>query len=903
VLAKPRASGAEIAGDPDHPANAGRLCSKGAALGETLGAQDRLLYPSIEGRRASWDEALTHVADRFTQIIREHGPDAVAFYVSGQLLTEDYYVANKLMKGFIGTANIDTNSRLCMASAVAGHKRAFGADMVPGCYEDFDIADLIVLVGSNTAWCHPIVYQRIARAKEQRPELKIVVIDPRRTPTCDIADLHLPVRGGTDVTLFAGLLAFLHAQGCTDKKFVGECTVGASDALTVALEHAGDVERVAAACGIDADRMRKFFELFARTERVVTAFSQGVNQSSSGTDKVNSIINCHLLTGRIGRPGMGPFSITGQPNAMGGREAGGMANMLAAHMDLDNVEHQRTVQTFWDSPRIASRGGLKAVDLFDAIHAGRIKAVWIMATNPVVSLPDANRAREALQGCELVVVSDCVARTDTLDLAHVKLPAAAWGEKDGTVTNSERRISRQRAFVAAPGEAKADWWIICEVAKRMGFGAGFGFDSARDIFVEHAELSGVDNKGTRAFDISPLAHVTNDQYDALEPIQWPVRAPAADETSAPRARTESLFSPGRVSEPYGRNPPAGTARISGRYFHADGKARLVPTRPRAPANASNEDFPFILNTGRIRDQWHTMTRTGRAPRLSDHLPEPFVDMHAQDALLTGIRDGELARVTTQWGSMAARLRTSGEIARGSVFVPIHWNSINASDARVGALVNPVVDPTSGEPEFKHTPACIEPLRVDWYGVLFTREALAGEPDATWWTQVRGDGFYRYELAGRHTSPAAKRQPRQAWARRLLNATDATADFLDYEDTAGGVYRGAFLIDSRLVACVCIAPSPQLPSRTWLANLFAEQQLDDADRRGLLAGKPQHAVPDTGPLVCSCFRVGKITITEAIARHSLKTAAAVGERLKAGTNCGSCVPEIRRLLASPAITNS
>lgn len=540
--------------------------------------------------------------------------------------------------------------------------------------------------------------------------------------------------------------------------------------------------------------------------------------------------------------------------------------MLAAHMDLENVEHQRAVQTFWDSPRIASRAGLKAVEMFDAIHDGRIKAVWIMATNPVVSLPDANRAREALQQCDFVVVSDCVARTDTLDLAHVKLPAAAWGEKDGTVTNSERRISRQRAFVSAPADARPDWWIICEVAKRMGFGDAFSYASARDIFVEHAKLSGIGNHGTRAFDISPLAGLTAEQYDCLVPFQW------------------------------------GGARINGRFYHRDGKARFVGTPPRAPANAPNEDFPFVLNTGRIRDQWHTMTRTGRAPTLSDHLPEPFVDMHAQDALLAGIRDGALARLTTQWGSMAARLRTSGEIARGNVFVPIHWNATNASDARVGALVNPVVDPTSGEPEFKHTPARIEPLRVDWYGVLLTREPLIAEPDTTWWTQIRGDGFYRYELAGRDTS-ATKRQPRHVWARRLLNATDATADFLDYEDNASGVYRAAFLIDNRLVACICIAPSPQLPSRTWLANLFAEHQNDDADRRGLLAGKPQHAIADTGALVCSCFRVGTVTITEAIARHSLKTPAAVGERLRAGTNCGSCLPEIRRLLASPAITNS
>ncbi|HVY81944.1 MAG TPA: molybdopterin-dependent oxidoreductase [Steroidobacteraceae bacterium] len=877
VLATRRAGGVEISGDPDHPANAGRLCSKGAALGETLGTAERLLYPCIAKRRVRWDEALDYVAAGFTRIIREHGPDAVAFYISGQLLTEDYYVANKLMKGFIGTANIDTNSRLCMASAVAGHKRAFGADAVPGCYEDFELADLIVLVGSNAAWCHPVLYQRIVRAKERRPEMKVVVVDPRRTPTCDIADLHVPARAGSDVPLFLGLLAFLHAQRCTDTSFVAERTTGATEALAVALEAAGDVERVAARCGLDAQRVRTFYEMFARTERVVTAFSQGVNQSSAGTDKVNAIINCHLLTGRIGRPGMGPFSITGQPNAMGGREVGGMANMLAAHMDLENPAHRQAVQTFWNSPRMASRSGRKAVDMFDAIHEGRIKAVWIMATNPAVSLPDANRVREALQRCELVVVSDCVARTDTLDFAHVALPAAGWGEKDGTVTNSERRISRQRAFLRPPGEAKPDWWIVCEVAKRMGFESGFRFQSPHDIFVEHARLSGVDSGRARVFDISGLARLTRAEYDALDPVQWPVREGA----------------------------PTGTPRLAtdGRFFHADGKARFVPTPPRAPQNRPSEDFPFVLNTGRVRDQWHTMTRTGRAPRLADHLPEPYVDMHAQDALLAGVREGELVRVTSAWGSMVARLRTSGEITRGTVFVPIHWSAVNSSDARVGALVNPVVDPISGEPELKHTPVKVEPMRVDWYGVLFAREPVA-EPDVTWWVQVRGNEFFRYELAGRNAATAQSRARGAidaSWARRFLGVTDSDADYIDYEDTAGGVYRAAWLTGDRLTAVLCIASRTQLPSRAWLASLFAKPRLDDTDRRGLLAGRPLAAGADTGPLVCSCFSVGRNTIANAIERHGFTTATQVGAHLKAGTNCGSCVPEIRALLAARAVS--
>jgi assimilatory nitrate reductase catalytic subunit len=889
VIARSARGKVEISGDPAHPANQGRLCSKGSALAATLGPEDRLLHPSIRGQRASWNEALTEVADGFSRIIREHGREAVAFYVSGQLLTEDYYVANKLMKGYIGTANIDTNSRLCMASAVAGHKRAFGADIVPCCYEDLELADLIVLVGSNTAWCHPILFQRIMRAKEKRPDLKIVVVDPRSTPTCEIATMHLPVRAGSDVSLFAGLLAYLDQNGHTNSRFVDEHTSGASSATAIAQEQAGDLAAVAAACEISVDLLREFYELFARTERVVTAFSMGVNQSSSGTDKVNSIINCHLLTGRIGRPGMGPFSITGQPNAMGGRESGGMANMLAAHMDPGNPVHQETVQTFWNSPAIANGPGHKAVDLFDAILDGRIKAVWIMATNPVVSLPDADRAREALKRCELVVVSDCVAQTDTMALAHVLLPAAGWGEKDGTVTNSERRISRQRAFLPLPGEAKPDWWIICEVARRMGFGAGFDYESSRDIFVEHAALSAFRNEGSRAFDIGGLAEVTRDQYDALEPIQWPVVA-----------NTGSPQSPGGLG---GRILEAeGTARlgVDGRFYHPDGKARFVATPPRAPAHALDEEHPFVLNTGRIRDQWHTMTRTGRAASLSDHTPESFIDMHAQDALKVGVRAGELVRVETRWGSFVARLRTTGQMARGAIFTPIHWSATNSSDSRVGAVVNPVVDPVSGEPEFKHTPASVEPFPVEWYGVLYVRDDLLSAPEppnVTWWTRVRGDGFLRYEVAGREKLfRRTGRSDREAWARAVLKVPpEGRGDFLDYEDSAGGIYRAAYIENNRLVACVFLSTRPELPSRDWLTGLMMRNRIDDRDRRALLAGRPITATADPGPLVCSCFRVGRNTIADAIKCHGLSSAAQVGSQLKAGTNCGSCLPEIGALL--------
>ncbi len=861
-----RGSGAvSLTGDRLHPANFGRLCSKGAALGDTVGLEGRLLHPQIHGTRVGWNQALDHVAREFARVVEEHGPDAVAFYVSGQLLTEDYYVANKLMKGFIGSANIDTNSRLCMASATAGHKRAFGEDLVPGCYEDLELADLTVLVGSNAAWCHPILFQRIAQAKERRPEMQVVVIDPRRTPTCAIADLHLPVRPGTDVWLFNGLLAYLRRNGLTEARFVAAHTEGADEALAAAEASAPDEALLARICGVDAGRIGRFFQMFAGTERVVTAFSQGVNQSSAGTDKVNSIINCHLLTGRIGRPGMGPFSLTGQPNAMGGREVGGMANMLAAHMDIENESHRRTVQDFWASPRIPERAGLKAVELFDAMHAGRIKAVWIMATNPVVSLPDADRAREALARCDLVVASDCVADTDTVRLAHVRLPAVAWGEKDGTVTNSERRISRQRAFLPVPGEAKPDWWIVSEVAKRMGFLGGFDYASPHEIFDEHARLSCTRNDGARVFDIGGLAGLTREQYDGLEPVQWPVT----------------------------RRRRGGAARLfeDRRFQHPSGRARLVATPPRAPVHSVGEDLPLALNTGRIRDQWHSMTRTGRSPRLVEHLPEPFVDLHGQDALLAGVRAGELARVTTGWGSVIGRVRTSGEIARGHAFVPIHWSAANASEARAGALVSRAVDPLSGQPEFKHTPARVEPFSVDWFGLLLTRRPLE-RPDLAWWVLARGEGFLRYELAGRGM-PADWAD----WTRARMGAVGADEDYLEYHDEASGIYRAALVRNDRLEACLYVSRRPELPSRGWLAGLFGKPALESADRGALLAGRPLGERADSGPLVCSCFRVSRSAICEAIRAHGLVSAKEVGARLLAGTNCGSCVPEIRALIAA------
>lgn len=855
-----------VSGDADHAANHGRLCVKGAALGETLGLDGRLLYPQLrengELRRAGWDEAIGHVAGGLASIIAEHGPDAVAFYVSGQILTEDYYVANKFMKGYIGSANIDTNSRLCMSSSVAGHKRAFGEDIVPGCYEDFELADMVVLAGSNAAWCHPTLFQRILRAKEAKPSLQIVVIDPRRTATCELADLHLPVKPGTDVWLFNGLLAYLAREGVADQDYVAAHTEGLDAALAAARI---EIEEVARACRLDPRAVRAFYESFAATRKVVTAYSQGVNQSSSGTDKVNSIINCHLLTGRIGQPGMGPFSLTGQPNAMGGREVGGLANMLAAHMELESAQHRELVRSFWDAPRIASKPGLKAVDLFRAVEEGTVKAVWIMATNPLVSLPDANRVRRALDKCELVIASDIVLDTDTNVRADVLLPALAWGEKDGTVTNSERCISRQRAFLPAPGEARADWQALCAVARRMGY-SGFDYTSAHEIFDEHARLSGWRNGGenARLFDLSGLAGIGRAAYDALEPVQWPVTPHASH----------------------------GSTRLfgDGIFAHPNRKARFIATTPRAPVNAPDGEYPLALNTGRVRDQWHTMTRTGKSPRLGSHVTEPFIDLHPHDALLCGVREGELARVSSRWGAMVGRVTHSGGIARGGAFVPIHWSGPTASDARVGAIVNPVVDPVSGEPEFKHTPVKVEPFVVEWQAFVLSR--TAPQLDAlTWWTRVQGEGFLRFEAGGRGKVGGE-------WARALLGV-DEDADWIEYEDRSAGVYRAAYLVDGRLQACVLVAKAGTLPPREWLGGLFAQEVLGAGERAVLLAGRPAEASADAGPTVCSCFEVGRNTICAAIREKGLRTAGEVTACLKAGGNCGSCLPEIGKLLAVPS----
>jgi len=869
-----------VRGDKGHPANFGRLCSKGAALGETLSLEGRLLHPEVRGERVPWETALEAVAAGLGEVVERHGPDAVAFYVSGQLLTEDYYVANKLMKGFVGTANIDTNSRLCMSSAVAGHQRAFGSDCVPGCYEDLELADLVVITGSNLAWCHPVLYQRLARAKQARPEMKVVVVDPRRTATCDIADLHLPLAPGSDVILFNGLLNYLRRTDALDWSFLEEHTRGFAQALQSARDSAESIPAVARACGLAERDVAECFHWFARTEKTVSLFSQGVNQSSSGVDKVNAIINCHLATGRIGRPGMGPFSITGQPNAMGGREVGGLANQLAAHRDFADPAAIEQVAGFWRATHMASGPGLKAVELFEAVAAGRIKAVWIMATNPAVSLPDADRVREALRACELVIVSDCERETDTTACADILLPAAAWGEKEGTVTNSERRISRQRAFRTPPGEARPDWWIVSQVAHRLGHAEAFAYESAADIFREHAALSGLLNgRGERAghdFDIGALAAISNETYEALRPIQWPVGA--AD---------------GAV--------PRGTARLygEGRFPTASGKAQFVAVRPRPPGHATDTHYPLVLNTGRVRDHWHTMTRTGKSARLSVHTAEPYVALNPVDAAARGLADGAIARLRSRWGTMRARVSLSKAQRPGDVFVPIHWSDQFAPGTRVDALVNAVTDPLSGQPEFKHTPVEVAAWPASWYGFVLSREPLASAAPAAsgpaYRVRVRGEGVWRYELAG---DTGVDELP--TWARALIGAAQtsgADEEWVEFHDAAQGRYRGARLQQGRVQACVFVDRNPRLPAREWLIKLFAEQPLSEDSRASLLSGRPTSGEGEAGRTICSCFGVGLNTIREAIERDGLTTPEAIGAALGAGTNCGSCIPELKALIAA------
>lgn len=839
VLLSPAGEGLVVRGDPDHPANHGRLCSKGTALGETVARAGRLTQPMIHGAPASWDAALDLIAGRFRDTIAEHGPDSVALYLSGQMLTEDYYVANKLMKGFIGSANVDTNSRLCMASTVAGHVRAFGSDTVPGIYEDLDEADLVVLVGSNLAWCHPVLWQRIEAARAARGT-KVVVIDPRRSVTAEAADLHLPIAPGADVALFNRLLVAL-----ADRELATGDANGLVDAVQAARADAGDT-------GIAPADLARFLDMWCNTERVVTVFSQGVNQSTSGTDKVNAILNCHLATNRIGRVGMGPFSVTGQPNAMGGREVGGLSNQLACHLALENPAHRDAVAAFWNAPRMSEKAGLKAVDMFRAVGDGRIKALWIIHTNPAVTMPEADAVRAAIAGCDFVAVSDVTGATDTARLAHVLLPAAAWGEKSGTVTNSDRTISRQRAVLFAPGDARADWWALAEVARRMGFD-GFDWASPAAIFREHAALSGIAGALGRDFDISGKAGIGDADYDTMAPFRWPFTA----------ARQGGRFF------------------ADGRFFTPDGKARMIPVTSRAPVSRLSPDRPFRLNTGRIRDQWHTMTRTAKAPRLNRHMGEPFVEVHPADALHLGLSPFGLAEVASEAGSAVLRVVATDRVRRGQLFAPMHWTGETAPTGRIDAVVSAHTDPVSGQPESKAAAVSLHPWPARWFA--FAASAQEFMPDSPYWAQRATETGHAAELAAL-TAPDDVAQ----FARRLFSLP--AAEIVRTDDPARGLASLCFVQAGRVAALLFAGPTPVTLARdTVIARIGTPLQAASLAPR---AGRDQ---PDNGPMVCACTGVGRNTIQLAIEAGACSVAT-IGKATGAGTNCGACRPEIAALLS-------
>ena len=860
----PKTFEVKVIGSKTHPANFGKLCVKGSSAGETVNFDDRMLEPQVNGEVVSWDSALQTVADKFSSVIEEHGSDAVAFYVSGQFLTEDYYVANKLIKGFMGSANIDTNSRLCMASAVVGYKRAFGSDTVPCSYEDLELADLILITGSNTAWAHPIVYQRIVAEKRRRPELKVVVIDPRKTATCDVADIHLALKPGTDAVLFNGLLAYLSNSTALDKTYVENYTEGFDEALKEAQKKQGNWLKVAEECELNPDDLKQVFDWAVDKEKMVTLYSQGVNQSSSGVDKSNAIINCHLATGRVGKEGAGPFSITGQPNAMGGREVGGLANQLAAHMDFSQPKHIDLVSRFWQATDMATENGLKAIDMFKAVGQGKIKAIWIMNTNPVVSMPNADAVKQALIDCEMVVVSDCMQNTDTTDVADVILPALTWGETDGSVTNSDRTVSRQRKFMDGPQNAKADWWILCEMAKKMGFKNGFNYENAADIFREHAALSGFENTGKRDFDISLLQNITTQEYAKLKPFQWPLTAKVLN-------GTKRMFA-------------------DNKFFTATGKANFIAITPRLPIQSTNQKYPLILNTGRVRDQWHTMTRTAKTAKLMAHKDEAYVSVHPKDAQKYQLIDGELAKLTSPLGNdkiVIVRVEITDTTPQGSVFVPIHWTAQYSSHGRVDVLIQSVGDPLSGQPEFKHSPVKIEPFQAKWHGFILSREPIATE-SIEYWVKIKGKQFYRYEI-----SSVEKPADMVAWMDSILGVN---GDKVQYLDKKGSRYRSARIESNRLQSVAFIAPTVELPARSWLGSVFEEEKIEAKTRLSLLAGQLSGA-KDEGKMICSCFGVGINTIVDCINKDKLTTVEMIGKALKAGTNCGSCIPELTAILAT------
>ena len=669
-----------LQGDAEHPANRGRLCAKGRTLHHTVtDTDDRLRFPMLRGSRAqplartTWDRALDRVAATFRALIERHGPESVAFYVSGQLLTEEYYVANKLMKGFIGSNNIDTNSRLCMSTAVTAYKLALGEDSVPIAYADIERSSCFLIAGANPAWCHPILFQRIEARRQSDPGTRVIVVDPRRTQSCAIADLHLQINPGSDVACYLALARCLLDGGFVDRAFVARHTDGWDE---VERQLAGvDLDRAAATCGVPRADLERAADMIGSAPTFLSLWAMGLNQSAAGVDKNLALLNLSLLTGQIGKPGSGPFSLTGQPNAMGGREVGGLATMLPAHRDLANPDHRREVAALWGVEQVPAKPGLTATEMFGALEAGTLKAIWIMCTNPAVSMPDVRRAEAALGRARFVVVQDISSRSHSLRWADVVLPAAGWLEKQGTMTNSERRVTLLPKVVEPPGEARPDVWILCDFARRMGWGEAFAYRSEAEIFAEHTRLTAGTTLDMTGIDYARLQRAGS--------IQWP--CPAADHPG-----TERLFT-------------------DLRFATAGGRARLHAVAEQSPAEPPCADYPFVLTTGRLRDQWHTMTRTGKVARLGQHERRPFAELHPDDAARLGVRDGRTVAIVSRYGTVRVPARLSDAIKPGVVFVPMHWGRTDTprGDAgRANNVTSPRVDPRSKEPDFKYTAVAV-----------------------------------------------------------------------------------------------------------------------------------------------------------------------------------------------------
>ncbi|TAL94763.1 MAG: nitrate reductase [Paraburkholderia sp.] len=862
-----------VQGDPDHPANFGRLCTKGMSLALTAQSETgRATMPEMRVQRdmpreqVEWSTALDTVAARFAGIVEQHGPDAVAFYVSGQLLTEDYYVFNKLAKGLIGTNNIDTNSRLCMSSAVTAYKMALGADGPPTCYDDLERAKTVLFAGSNMAWAHPVLFRRLEEAKAADPSIRWIVVDPRRTDTAAMADLHLPIQPGSDVALFNGMLHHLIWEGLVDRDFIEQHTAD-FDALK-ALVRDFTPRVVAGMCGITEREIMQAAEWFGASDAALSLYCMGLNQSSHGTDKNLALINLHLATAQIGRAGAGPFSLTGQPNAMGGREVGGMATMLAAHRDIGNAAHREEVARLWGVSQLSGRPGLHAVDMFEALHAGKIKAIWIACTNPAHSMPDIPRVREALAKAEFVVVQEAFMLTDTVPFADVVLPAATWGEKSGTVTNSERRISRVRAAVAAPGEAKADWWIVNEVARRIEARNGasrtlFGFDGPEDVFNEHRTLT----EG-RDLDIGGLSYAVLEENG---PQQWPFRAKTMQGEA--RRYTDGVFAT------------------------QDGRARFHATPWLPVAEATSARFPFHLLTGRLRDQWHGMSRTGRVGKLFSHTPAPALSMQRGDAARRGFLEGDLVRVSSRRGNLVLPVQLTDDVQSGTVFAPMHWSAQFLASGGINETTIPAVDPASFQPELKHAAVRIEPVELPWRLVAARRGDVHALQAAVQpllkecsYAAISIEEDNLIVLRAAHDDAPAD------WLPRLYEALDLPVgeDTLEYRDARRG-------LDKRVV---------------WRENIvdgfvFA----GDVENADALLARLHDATPWSGPrfavfskqkqtnvarerVVCNCMQVGESRIREAIAGGA--TLPELKTKLGCGTVCGSCVPELKRMCEATAV---